>query len=242
MKKFSILALSFLLFVGAVFAQAKENPFGGSSVGWEEENSGRNLPSKWAAAGLSLLVPGAGQLYLGNKTRATFFFAAEGAIWASYSGFTIYGNWQKEEYHSFAAIHSGANPDGKNDSFFEDLLDFDSRDQYNYWMHLIYRDQIPPYPTTEEYFWDWENDASRDEYSDMRTSSEKAYRSAKTVLGVALINRVISVVDVFRTDLISLQNQSGEMGKNDNAIMPQAYVGSSNDGTPSLGLRLVKNF
>ena len=238
MKAFSIAMLSLLL-AGAIFARAKENPFGGSEGDWHEEYSGAEMPSKWAAAGLSFLVPGAGQLYLGNKTRARYFLAAEGAIWGAFTGYTVYGNWQKEEYRNFAAIHAGAHPAGKDDSFFENLLDFQSRDEYNYWMHLIYRDEIPLYPTTDEFYWDWESDDAMDEYADMRSSSEKAYRSARTVLGVALINRVISVVDVFRTDLVS---QKGQFGDAENRFMPQAYIGSSSDGTPCIGMRLTKNF
>ncbi|MCK5832889.1 hypothetical protein KAH81_04365 [bacterium] len=238
----TVILLFFLsIFCGSAFAQAKENPFGGGSEVWEQEATIENMPSKWTAAGLSLLVPGAGQLYLGKKNSARYFLAAEGSIWGAFAGYTVYGNWRKEDYHNYAAIHAGVNPSGKDNAFFETLLDFNSRDTYNYWMHLIYRDEVPLYPTTDEYFWEWESNAAMDEYASIRESSEKAYRTARTILGVALINRVFSVVDIFRTDVYSLRSGDGSLSDNGD-FMPQAYVGTANNGSPTIGLRFVKNF
>jgi len=231
---FAILSLS-----GLAQAQTGENPFDRGSELWEGETSGEKPPSKWTAAGLSLLVPGAGQAYMGKRSTAAYFFAAEGAIWSAFAGYTIYGNWREENFKNFAARHAGASPEGKDETFFENMLDFDSRDEYNYWMHLIYRDEVPLYPTTREFFWQWESDEAMDEYADIRYSSERAFRTARTMLGVALVNRVVSVVDVFRTDIYSLRGESAEA---ENRFLPQAYLGPSSDGMPSFGLRLVRRF
>jgi len=239
LKKFIIILFAIFVLSQASLGQARENPFGGSREIWQEETPSERPPSKWTAAGLSLLVPGAGQMYLGNTSTAKYFFAGEGAIWGAFAGYRILGNWRKEQYRNFAAIHAGIRPEGKDDEFFEDLLYFYSRDQFNYWMHLIYRGNVPLYPETDEFFWEWKTSSAMDEYADLRSSSEKAYRSARTMLGVALVNRVISVVDVFRTDVHSLGDDAiGDSGE----LIPQAYLGQSSDGTPSFGLRVVKNF
>jgi len=232
MKNYLIIALLLTVLTGCLFAQAKDNPFQSSGEIFEE-SEGEKGPSRLAAAGLSFLLPGAGEMYLGDKRGAALFFSAEGAIWGTFAGFNIYGGWRKQEYRNFGAIHAGLDPEGKDDQFFEDVLYYQSRDDYNYWIHLVYRDEYPLYPETEEYFWEWQSDEVWDEYADIRSSSEVAYRRARTMLGVALINRVISVVHVLRMDIDS---------KEDPQIMPSAFIFSSPDGKTSIGLGVTGSF
>jgi len=229
--------------IGLLFAQAKENPFGRGESFFEDDTKFERGPSKWVAAGLSLLVPGAGELYLGDRRGAAIFLSAEGAIWSTAAGFYVHGNWRKEEYRNFAAINAGANPEGKDDEFFEDILHYSSRDSYNYWMHLIYRDEIPLYPETDEYFWEWESDEAWDEYGDIRASSERSFRNAKIVLGVGLINRVISLVHVLRTDIEAF-DANEISGEEDYGcgVMPTAFITVSPDGSINPGIGVVKGF
>lgn len=235
MSKFLKIFFALTIFSTAILAQAKENPFGREEV-FESKSSFEKGKSRWVAAGLSLLFPGGGELYLGDKKNATKFFAAEGSIWCAFTGFTVYGNWRKENFKSFAAIHAKVRPEGKDEKFFEDVLRYSSRDSYNYWNHLVYRDYYPSYPTTDEYYWKWESDEAWDEYAEIRKSSERAYRNAKVVLGVALINRVISVVHVLK-----MEAPSDEISRKSEFI-PQAYITRSENEQLNLGLGLSIDF
>jgi len=237
MRKYSVILLVLIL-GGGLFAKALENPFKGEAGVFDEDIEVERKPSKWTAAGLSLLLPGAGELYLGDSKSARLFLSAEGVIWAAYTGFTISGNWQKEQYHNYAAIHAGVRPEGKDDQFFEDVLRYPSRDSYNYWMHLVYRDQIPLYPETKNYFWAWESDEAQKKYGDIRASSERAYRSARTALGVALINRIISVVHVLRMDTQPSVDEASQSP----GITPRAFVAPAPNGELGIGIALVKEF
>ena len=57
------------------------------------------------AAVLSLLVPGAGQFYVGDKLKAVPFFLADVAGWAAYFGFRSQGNKREDEYRTYADSH-----------------------------------------------------------------------------------------------------------------------------------------
>lgn len=57
------------------------------------------------AAVLSLLVPGAGQFYVGDKARAIPFFLVDVAGWAAYFGFRSQGHKREDEYRTYADSH-----------------------------------------------------------------------------------------------------------------------------------------
>ncbi|HXF48556.1 MAG TPA: hypothetical protein VNL73_03895 [Verrucomicrobiae bacterium] len=69
------------------------------------EEKGPKQRSVAKAAVLSLLVPGAGQFYVGEKVRAIPFFLVDVAGWATYFGFRSQGNKRENEYRVFADQH-----------------------------------------------------------------------------------------------------------------------------------------
>jgi hypothetical protein len=69
------------------------------------EEKGPKQRSVAKAAVLSLLVPGAGQFYVGDKLKAVPFFLADVAGWATYFGFRSQGNKREDEYRAFADQH-----------------------------------------------------------------------------------------------------------------------------------------
>lgn len=71
----------------------------------EVEGKGPKQRSVAKAAVLSLLVPGAGQFYVGEKVRAIPFFLVDVAGWATYFGFRSQGNKREDEYRAFADQH-----------------------------------------------------------------------------------------------------------------------------------------
>lgn len=155
-------------------------------------------PKSATKAGLlSFLVPGAGEYYLGNKRKARYFFATEAATWLGFFAFRTYGGWKKDDYYRYAREHASADLD-QMDEQFEDLIGFyDNIDQYNTEGRIIEpeRDYLPDTP---ENHWDWDSAENRETYRTLKNSSKEAYRRANFMLGVALLSRVISVVDAVR--------------------------------------------
>ena len=76
------------------------------------------------AAFLSLLLPGAGELYAGGGRSARFFFFTEGAFWTGLFAFKALASARESTFKSFAAAHAGAQTEGKQNSFFDELERF----------------------------------------------------------------------------------------------------------------------
>lgn len=147
---------------------------------------------------LSLAVPGMGEWYAGRKSRAVGFFLAEASIWATYAFFKHKQGWLEDDYINFAIQHAQADPDGKDDHYFDMLGFYDNRDDYNK-NSLVYNRDNPFFPETSDWDWQWESDDHRQEYRDIKNSSKSQGRNANFALGAALANRVISAIDAWHS-------------------------------------------
>lgn len=155
--------------------------------------------SKWKALGLSVLMPGAGQYYTESKGKMMFFGGAEALIWSNFIGFRLYGKWKKEDYISMAARHAGVDVRNKSDSYFETLTYYDNINIYNQLELLYERSEAELFPNTPEYYWNWDSDGNRVLYRKLRNDSKTAIRRSLLFLGAALVNRVISGIDAYRS-------------------------------------------
>ncbi len=169
--------------------------------------------SKFAAMGLSLLLPGAGQYYTGNSSKMAIFGGAEALIWTSFFGLRTYGSWKKEDYKGWAAYHAGADIAGKPDLFFEKLTYYDNLNEYNQ-LQLVYEGvDAQLFPSTPGYWWNWDSDASREHYRALRNQSKLAYRRSLFLVGAAVVNRLLSAIDAYRS--ASSYDRNGEFGAAD---------------------------
>jgi len=147
---------------------------------------------------LSLLLPGAGQYYTESKTKAGIFVGAEVSLWAGFFAFRSVGSWKKTDYQNYAVARAGINPDGKDDDFYERLVFYDNRDEYNQLTRLFNGPQAPVYPESDFWDWEWDSQASQSKYRDLRNQSKTAYRRSVYLVGVAALNRIVSALDAFR--------------------------------------------
>lgn len=148
---------------------------------------------------LSLLLPGAGELYAENATGSRIFLGLEGSIWAGFFGFTTYGAWKKADYKGYAAAHAGINLDSKTDAYFENITYYDSRDEYNQFARLYHGSDATIYPENDFWNWNWDSQDSKGRFRDLRNQSKTAYRRALFMVGLAAVNRVVSVLDAARS-------------------------------------------
>ncbi|MCX6826352.1 MAG: hypothetical protein NTV06_03650 [candidate division Zixibacteria bacterium] len=153
--------------------------------------------SRTKAVVLSLLLPGAGHFYIGEKGRGEIFTGSEVVIWAGFFAFRTYGEWKKDDYIRLAQSHAGIDPNGKNDDFYKYLTFYDNRDDYNKWGRVPDA-QAPYYPPGRAFYWQWDSQASQDSYRAARNSSKSAFRKAIFMIGAAVVNRIVSGIDVLR--------------------------------------------
>jgi len=174
----------------------REKIFSGSAFAEGSQKSETKSLSK--AIGLSLLLPGMGERYLGMPSSGKYLTIGDGIIIGSAVSFAIVGAWKEQEYKTFAQKYAGVDPSGKDEEFFRIIGLYPDRDTYNYSQELYYRDDADLYPQTPEWNWVWRSEQDQLRYYDMRASAERMWRNFRIALGVAGINRLISTINVIR--------------------------------------------
>jgi hypothetical protein len=157
---------------------------------------------------LSLLLPGLGELWLGHKTRASLFFAAEAGIWTTYGVFQVQGAHRRELYKEYAEVFADV-PQREDDDFYRTIGNFIAADGPFSANEQIRRQARAIYPNDRAaqerylqengYFgddaWEWDSEESFDRFKDMRSRSLASYNNADLTLGLLVANRLFSVVD-----------------------------------------------
>jgi len=157
--------------------------------------------------GLSLLLPGAAQLRMGEGRRAAAFLVTEAATWTAWIVFRTQGSQRRHSYIEMAELQAGvSHAGGRDDAYYQLLGNWSSSDAYD---QLARRDARDNYPTDlpgrAAYFeanrtpadraWRWESQAEWDRFRAKRTDSLQGYRSARMMIGLAAVNRVVAMVD-----------------------------------------------
>jgi hypothetical protein len=140
----------------------------------------------------SLLVPGLGELYAGSFESGKYFMIAEGGLWLTYSGFRMHSKWLMQDAQTFANQHADANFSGKDDQYLVNIGNFNTTAEYNdakgrnREYDLIYQ------PTRPEYQWNWDTEANRIRFKDMRIHSGEVKNNSKFIIGAIVVNHLLS--------------------------------------------------
>jgi len=156
---------------------------------------------------LSLLMPGAGQAYLGNTGRAKAMMAAEAGVWGAFAAYRIQGGMREDRYKEMARLFAGVERE-MDDDYYLLLAYYLSSEEFNV---DVMRDARMRYPGDRQaqleffeangYFgddaWQWDGAERLEEFSRVRTESRQSYRRATLTTGFAVLNRMISMVDIY---------------------------------------------
>jgi hypothetical protein len=179
-------------------------------------------PSRTKVLGLSLLLPGLGHRSLGSNTKAQAFFAAEAVIWGSFGLFELQGNVRKDRYVEIAEIFAGVpDADGRSSEYYRLLGRYRSSEEYD---DEIRRDARARFPDdlsardayfqrnriAEDQAWLWESNADWDRFQEKRNDSNRSFRRARSMLGIAVANRLLASVDAMR--IIHRRHGSANIG------------------------------
>ncbi|MCI0494501.1 hypothetical protein L0Z72_05805 [candidate division KSB1 bacterium] len=156
------------------------------------ENPSKTHKDRRKAFFRSLLIPGAGEYYLGKHNLAKAFFFTEISLWVSYIAFREYGKWQRDDALAFAATHSGANIAGKPSQFFIDIGNYQDIYQYNDAKQRMF--QFEKVYADEDYFWSWDLDTNRRKFDKIRLSGDQALNRSVFVLGGIFANHLFSAI------------------------------------------------
>jgi len=150
----------------------------------------------------SLLLPGMGELYADGYESGKYFTIAEGVLVATFIGMNVYANSQEDNYKAYATTNAKINTNGKDDSYYATISEFENILEYNDEKALERNfDQMFD---TKTFFWKWESTQDRQTYRDMWSSSEQTYNDLRFVVGLMLLNRIVSAINAAR--LVSVYN------------------------------------
>ena len=163
----------------------------------DKDVSGGKRVSVARAALYSALLPGLGEYYVGHRQKAKYFFGAEAVTWISFFAFRTYGSWKEDDLIRLANEKANASLEGKDDDFLDWVGFYKDIDEFNTFGRVGDPDR-PYLEDTPDNHWRWLSDTDQEAYRDLKNSSREAYRNSNFMIGVAIVNRVISVIDAVR--------------------------------------------
>ena len=188
-------------------AWQRDEPKPQGSLGIQEQpRSERGLVGAlWRSA----LLPGLGQRYLGAPGRGFVFMSAEAATWGTWGAFKTQEWLRRENYIEMAQVFAGVAGDEHEDDYWKAVGQHASWLDYNEWLRYQARreygygtDAYSAYISDNEIgpdlAWDWNSTDRRVDYLIKRKASNLAERRATYTLYALLVNRVVSLVDVWR--------------------------------------------
>jgi hypothetical protein len=160
----------------------------------------------------SLLLPGMGELSMGEKGRATGFFIAEGLIWSSFIYWTVAGNLRQDDYIEQANLNAGVGVTNESDDYWKLVGQYERSagsgpGSYEEDLRREARDIYPDDPAAQDAYvaqhlptgdraWEWTSSALQDTYVSTRENSNTAFNRAQYSYAAAILNRIVSVIDV----------------------------------------------
>lgn len=203
----------------------------------EMEADGPNRVSPGRAMLYSLILPGLGQQYAGRPERARLSYVIEGAIWTSFAAFRIQSSNQKDRFIEFAQRFGGVNPAGKDDEYWRLIANYQESEgdagSANEFVRRQARALYPDdraaqqaYEQANGYFgdmaWDWQTSDNLARYKQLRSRSIDSHDRGRYSIALALVHRVVSVIDVAR--IAHLANRPADTGQRD-ALAPRGQFG-----------------
>jgi len=180
----------------------KAQDIGGSVIGGvrgAERTGPRNMGQKLKAGFLSLLLPGAGQIYNGDRGKALIFAGAEAAVWTSYLVFHFQAEGLSDDYREYAGIFAGTSGD-HTEPYWRAVGRYMTSEEYNVYLEMVARaEQVEATGLIAgDDVWFWRNERYLANYQILRADANRAYDRRDFTVLFALINRAISVYDAVR--------------------------------------------
>jgi|GEM_PF-4822523 TolB-like protein len=158
---------------------------------------------------LSLLLPGAGEHYVGHKYYARGFLSAEGAVWSFALFSKIQGEIWRSDYVAYSAQEAGSNPGRSDDNYYQNIYEWSNSSWYNEDQWRQARELYPYDPAaqaayvegklySEEDSWAWADEAEWNHYRNLRVKSRSALHRISYSMGAAVLNRMLSSVNAAR--------------------------------------------
>lgn len=156
----------------------------------------------------SAILPGLGEIYTKNPTKAGFFIGTEFAILFSYFRFKSETEWKIDSYEQFAFVNAGIDKNS-SDIVYQRAQDYISSEEYNESIILAARNYFLIYYHDEEAFqeyldyhlipeeegWDWETNKNWSKFYKLRRQKQDLEIYSNFAVAGLILNRLVSILD-----------------------------------------------
>jgi len=192
-----------VMFIGIVLLFADINTFDLSNF-----NDRSNKKSAFGAMTMSAVLPGSGQIYLGQNTKAGIMLTAEMIAIFSLYRFNKEINILTDDFQMFAYSNAGLRR-GVSDNIYRLAHNWKSSEEYHDAMRLWARNRFliilndpELYEIVVEYnslspedSWNWENESDFIQYRSIRRDKQNFEIYRNFAVGAMIVNRLISTID-----------------------------------------------
>lgn len=165
--------------------------------------------STFKALAFSAVLPGTGELYMGDHTKGGIFLCTEAAIIFTYVRLQQERQWAIDSYKEFALSKAGIATNNE-DWYYQRIQNWESSSRYNQSIYrdarnyyLIYQNDPEGYQAylddhlvPDDMTWDWDTDANWKKYRAMRRDKQNYEIYQNFAIAALILNRLVSVVDI----------------------------------------------
>lgn len=162
-----------------------------------------SYPSKKKAILLSLVAPGAGELYLSDWKferwgSGKYFAATEVMLWAAHFYSRSYSGWLKEDARALAARKAGVDiHSSKPSKYYVNIGKYSDIYTYNEIQRRITGTEFL-YDETDANYWHWQKDSDRRKYDKMRADTKRFQQISTYMYFGLFVNHMMGIVHVVR--------------------------------------------
>lgn len=164
-------------------------------------NAGRSLaqqPDPKVAFLKSLAVPGWGHYHVENDNwrRGQYHLAADVALILSYAVFSIHSKNLQQNWYAYGRHQAGVPIEGRSRQFQLAVENYNSLEDYNDYQERS-RNWDRLFEDVPKNRWQWSGREERYQYRDLRTRFEQIDQQLPALLGLMVVNRIISGVSAY---------------------------------------------
>lgn len=145
----------------------------------------------------SLLIPGAGEYYVGETSYLKFFLGLEIVGWGTLFFNRYYYNSMQKDYMAFASLHAGVDKRNKDDQYWIDIGKYDDIYSYNNKRANQWRIE-ELYKVNKNNYWRWDSYDNRYIYDYKRLKSVSVKNREVFITVGILLNHLVSAVNAVR--------------------------------------------
>jgi len=157
----------------------------------------------------SLILPGWGELSIGNKSGYAFL-ATEFMFWSTKLYFDQESDLRDRESYNHAVEFGHIERNNYDEQFYSDMTRYISSDKYN--QDVVYARALLLYPDDREkrdqfiednsydqqHYWNWDSKTRQGEFRKLRNEKLDYSELSKVMIGTLVANRVFSVINSLR--------------------------------------------